>query len=193
MNNSTNFTSIDLELNQPPSPLLNSGSFIIQVGWCVGNLKTGEILEKQSRFVQIPEPLNPFITTLTNITQEMLDTQGGTLDRAYQDLRESHLKYNCHPNPITWGGGDSKEMEAQLTELFPESLKDNYFCFGRRWFDTKTVFQLWCLSQDIKMQSGLAKSMTKAGLKFKGTKHRADDDAENTFILAHHLLKKFRK
>jgi inhibitor of KinA sporulation pathway (predicted exonuclease) len=184
--NPINFLSLDLELNQP-------SNLIIQIGAVAGNLKTGEVVGRLSVFVRIPEPLNPYIVTLTGITEEMLEKEGVDLLDAYQQLKRFHEAHLCHTNPITWGGGDSREVQEQLLTLYPNVFDKERYLFGRRWFDVKTTFQDWCFSQDIKMQGGLAKSMTKLGLAFRGRKHRADDDAYNTFVLKHELLKKFRR
>jgi inhibitor of KinA sporulation pathway (predicted exonuclease) len=90
-------------------------------------------------------------------------------------------------NPITWGGGDSVELKTQL-ETDPRFIPTQW-CFGRRWIDCKTLFISMAIGQELKLQSGLAKSMVRCGLQFKGAKHRADDDALNTFILYRHLVK----
>jgi inhibitor of KinA sporulation pathway (predicted exonuclease) len=183
--NPDHFLSLDLELNQP-------SNLLIQIGAVAGNLQTGQVLERLSVLVKIPEPLNPFIITLTSITDEMLEAEGVDLLTAYKRLELFHLRNHCHVNPITWGGGDSRELHEQVKLLFPDAFHEQRYIFGRRWIDIKTIYQMWCYSQGVKMQSGLAKSMTKMGLNFKGRKHWAVDDAEQTFVLAHHLLKKFR-
>ena len=173
------FTSLDLELNQP------SGK-IIQVGACVGNLKTGEVIDKLSVFVKIDEPLNPDIIKLTGITEAQM-LGGVSLFEAYEMLRSLHVKYECFVNPIVWGGGDTSEIKKELKAINPEWDETNW-CFGRRWIDVKTVLQVYCFSRNIKLQSGLAKSLIKVGLTFEGKKHNALDDAVNTFRVAHKLV-----
>lgn len=175
-----NFTSLDLELDQPSNK-------IIQVGAVIGNLETGEILEKVSYIINYPEKLNPFIVQLTSITDEMIATEGIPLNDAYSQLRELHKKHNCFMNPITWGGGDSVELREQLTEGYGD------WCFGRRWLDCKTLFVSMALGQGLKFQAGLAKAMTRSGLSFKGRKHWATDDALNTFVLYRHLVQRMPK
>lgn len=173
-----NFTSLDLELNQPDGR-------IIQLGVVIGNIITGDVLEKVSYIISYSEPLNPFIIKLTGITDEMIAVEGIDLHDAYLKLKELHLKYNCYMNPITWGGGDSVELKEQLS-YYPEFIP-NEWCFGRRWIDCKTLYIAMASANGMKLQGGLAKVMTKFGLSFQGTKHRADDDAFNTF----RLYKKF--
>src|ERR1700676_1619914 len=120
------FTSLDLEMNQPSRK-------IIQIGACAGNIRTGEILEKLSIFVNPQEQLAPFIVELTGIKQEDVDT-GLTLYEAYKKLAEFHKKHNSFVNCVTWGGGDSQEIYEQLRKECGHvwSVEDHW-CFGRRW------------------------------------------------------------
>ena len=182
-----NYLSLDLEMAQP------SGK-IIQIGACIGNIITGEILEQKSWFVSINEDLSPFITTLTGITDYDLQTWGWTLVEASQELFCMAKQYDCMVNPITWGGGDSKELKDQLQIEYDKTIIGKVFDwpFGRRWVDVKTVFQFRQLARGEKIQAGLAKALTKCGMSFKGRKHNALDDATNTFLLAHHLLKEMK-
>lgn len=164
------FTSVDLEMNQP------SGK-IIQVGACVGNIVTGQIFDKLSVHVDPGEHLNPAITELTKITQEDVN-HGLQLEEAYRKLQKMHENYGAFLNPITWGGGDSAELFAQIKRENPHF---EGWCFGRRWLDTKTLFVSWRFANGQPIQGGLARSMTKVGLNFIGQKHNALDDAVNTF------------
>lgn len=176
------FTSLDLEMNQPSRK-------IIQIGACIGNIKTGQILDKLSLFVNPNEKLNPFITELTKITQEDVD-HGYTLEEAYRKLQKMHENYGAFINSICWGGGDSQELLAQLKENDP-NFED--WCFGRRWVDTKTLFVSWRFSQGQPIQGGLAKSMLKVGLRFEGQKHNALDDSVNTFKMYCRMLQFLKK
>lgn len=157
-------------MNQP------SGS-IISIGAVVGNIETGQILDRFHVFVNPNEPINPGITQLTKITQENVNS-GLTLEEAYLKLKTMHENYFSFINAITWGGGDSQELLRQLKIHNPHF---EGWCFGRRWIDTKTLFISWRLANKEAIQGGLARSMTKVGLAFKGQKHNALDDAENTF------------
>lgn len=174
------FTSLDLEMNQP------SGK-IISIGAVVGNIVTGDILERANIFVNPKERINPGITELTKITQEDVNN-GDTLQSAYNKLRFIHKRYGSMINPLVWGGGDSQELLSQLLVENPQFNKENEWCFGRRWIDVKTLFISWRLANGKQIQGGLAKSMTKLGLAFKGQKHNSLDDAENTFHMYRKLL-----
>ncbi len=181
----TKFLALDLEMNQPSKR-------IIQIGACVGDVTNGEILETLSVFVNPNEELAPFIIDLTGIKQEDVDS-GMNLPEAYDKLVELFKKQTPFINPVTWGGGDIVEIFNQLNKYYPDHKFDNVF--GRRWIDVKTLFVCWKLGigQGNNMQGGLAKSLTKFGLKFEGKKHNATDDAVNTFRMYCAMLKKFTK
>ena len=174
-----NFMSLDLEFNQPTNT-------IIQIGFVIGNLKTGDILEKHQINLHTNEKISNYITQLTNITQKDVDN-GIHIKDAYEIVKHYFIKYQCFRNPITWGGGDSEALRDQL------KLNDEVFLFGRRWIDCKTLYISQQFANEEKHQAGLAKAMNREGLQFKGRKHTADDDAENTFVMYRHLLKKFKK
>lgn len=176
------FTSLDLEMNQPSRR-------IIQIGACVGNINTGQIFEKLSVFVNPGEHLNPAITELTKITQDDVNS-GLTLEEAYCKLKKMHENYSSFVNAITWGGGDSQELLEQLEQENPHF---EGWCFGRRWIDTKTLFVSWRFANGQPIQGGLARSMTKVGLKFDGQKHNAQDDATNTFKMYRKMLSLFKE
>ena len=170
-------TSLDLEMNQP------SGK-IVQIGAVVGDTDTGEITQRLRIYVNPGEPIVPFITELCGITQEQIDNDGMPLDDAYQILKDFHRKYTEFLNPITWGGGDSAEVREQLS---PAARED--WCFGRRWIDAKTLVVSRMIGKENKVYSGgLGTAMKRFGLKFDGRKHDAQDDAENTFKIYHHML-----
>ncbi len=173
-----NILSLDLELNQDPK-----GSKIIEIGACCGNTETGEILEKYSSFVNPNESLQEFIIKLTSITQEQVDS-AGTILEAYQGMVTMASKYDCLRMPIVWGMGDGYALRKEL----PATCQWN---FGRRELDVKAVFQAYQMAKGEKIQAGLAKAMTKLGIQFSGKKHRAVDDAINTFIIYCRLLKCF--
>lgn len=182
--------ALDLEMNQP------SGT-IIQVGITIGDVYSGAVLEKRGWITYVPEsldPINPFITTLTGITQQQVN-EGVLLVQAYKEMAELYKKHNCTLNFVTWGGGDHKELRRQLYEQKNEVMptEELPWEFGHREFDVKTLFLAFAMAQKLKVRSGLAKSLTRVGMAFKGTKHTAPDDAHNTFDLLVFLLKKLPK
>jgi inhibitor of KinA sporulation pathway (predicted exonuclease) len=173
------FTSLDLELNKT-----EEATKIIQIGAIVGNIESGEILDRLSVFINPNEKLAPFIIELTKIHQEDVDN-GVSLSEGYRQLKEMHQKHKSFVNPITWGGGDSKELFDQLKEEDPNFQG---WCFGRRWIDVKTLFLGWRFANGEPIQGGLSKSMAKVGLLFNGHAHDARWDAENTFHMFRKML-----
>jgi inhibitor of KinA sporulation pathway (predicted exonuclease) len=178
------FTSLDLELNQP------SGK-IIQIGAVSGHLLSGKVIETFSCFIKIDEPLNARIIKLTGITEDDLSS-GISLKEGYLQLAAIHSKNKAFMNPIVWGGGDSLAIRDELESNNSDFFKERDFCFGRRWIDIKTIYQMYRFANGLKMQSGLSKSLGRLGLQFKGKKHNALDDAANTFHLASQLLKRLK-
>jgi inhibitor of KinA sporulation pathway (predicted exonuclease) len=174
-----NVLSLDLEFNQPSQT-------IIQVGYCIGNVKTGEVLEKRCFDIHCKEEINPFITTLTGVTQSDVDNSEFTLEKTYEVIKEDKEKYQFFSAPLTWGHGDLSSYKEQAKLPTTDKI------FGRRYTDVKTVFITYCVANDIMYRSGLSKSMRKLGLSFDGRKHNAMCDAINTFVIYHELLKRMK-
>jgi inhibitor of KinA sporulation pathway (predicted exonuclease) len=173
-----NILALDLELNQDPN-----GSKIIEIGACCGNTDSGEILEKYTAFVNPHETLQEFIIKLTSITQAEVDA-AGTIEEAYLGMEAMAKKYDCQHMPLVWGLGDGIALRKEL----PKTCVWN---FGRRELDVKAVFQAYQMAKGEKIHAGLAKAMTKVGMQFSGKKHRAVDDAVNTFLIYCNLIKRF--
>lgn len=174
-----NILSFDLELNQAAS-----GAKIIEIGACVGNVSTKEIVDEYTAIVNPDEKLEEKIISLTGITQDMVDSGVSLLD-AYEGMIKMAVKYGCLRMPLTWGCGDLPSLKSELP-----AHATRYF--GRRELDAKTIYQSYQIAKNGKIQSGLAKSMGKLGLNFKGTQHRATDDAKNTFVIFCALLNQFK-
>jgi inhibitor of KinA sporulation pathway (predicted exonuclease) len=174
--------SLDLEMNQP------SGK-IIQIGVVVGNVVTGEVVDRFSRFVNPEEPLSDFIIGLTGITQQDVD-QAPLLSAVYSELASwaGQYKKKRHLNPITWGGGDSDYLRRELKV----ELDSPDWILGRRWLDAKTVFSAWSMSRGKTPRAGLSAAMKILGMNFAGRAHDAGVDAENTFAIWCELMRRFK-
>lgn len=188
----TKFLAVDLELNQPSNT-------IIQIGACVGDIETGQVIDKISLIVNPHEQLGycnggdndgKTITDLTGITQQDVDNGMELLD-AYDQFVEFAQKYDVFVNPLTWGGGDIEEIRQQVLKKL-ESPRTIKWPFGRRWIDVKTLFVSWRFANNEPIKGGLARSMVKVGLAFQGRKHDAMDDAVNTFRIYAKLLEFLR-
>lgn len=167
--------SLDLELEQPCNT-------IIQIGYVIGELETGEILRRRCLHVKIDAPVSDYIQNLTGISDAENKLLGMTLPEAYDQVTADVKELKPFINPLTWGGGDAELVRTQM------GLDGERFIFGRRWIDVKTVFIANRMRTGAPFFGGLGKSMARMGLKFEGRKHNALADAENTFIMYRRLL-----
>jgi inhibitor of KinA sporulation pathway (predicted exonuclease) len=186
------FLVLDLELNQPSNK-------IIEIGIVIADIYRKEIMHKESIYVKIDEPLNPYIIDLTGITEEILESQGVDLLTAAKRIRAIQDEFKPFINPVTWGQGDKKALEeqvrAQLNDYeenkeFNDALKIQ---MGRREVDVKTLYVAYRLANKQRPQGGLAKALRHMNQNFKGKKHSARDDAENTYYMFLEMLKFFDK
>jgi len=168
--------SVDLEMEQPSNE-------IIQIGVCKFNEQTGEIVGKFNRFIKLGRPLSEYIKKLTSIKDEDLDG-GTTLKQAYLDLVEFTQDCNFQ-QAIVWGNGDMYTLKQQLNN-------EVEWVYGSRVMDVKSLHQFIGPLKGLNRSGGLAKVLTKYGLKFQGSAHLATDDAENTALL-YLKLKEFIK
>lgn len=179
-----NFMSLDLEMNQAGTPK------IIQIGAVIGDPKTGVIIDRICLFVNPSEQITQMITDLTGITQEQVDEAPDLLTQ-FRALREWQSQHYCFCNPIVWGGGDSAFLKAELEKYYTHEEIGSW-PFGRRWIDTKTLYQSWKLSQGhSSMQGGLKAALRVFKIPSTGRHHDALVDAENTFNLFSFMLRKF--
>ena len=175
------FLALDLELNQP------SGK-IIQVGVAVGSAadRRDQYITKKW-YIDPKEPLDQFIIDLTGITQSDIGMYCVSHETVARELSEFIREHKCFVNPVTWGGGDSRE----LLDEFCKNHAD-FPHFGRRWIDVKTWYTLHMLCKGKNPTGGLSSAMGQYKLQFKGRAHQADIDAENTLALFFKILERQR-
>lgn len=169
--------AVDLELNQP------SGK-IIQIGAVCYN-STGELVNTGifNTFVDPKESIDPFITTLTKITDDDVKNSPNILEAAQLFSRfKNDLK--ASPIGITWGGAGSKSND--IRKIFEEAGIENPF--KPRIIDIKCVYQMFAnsSSQKFKSKVGLetACNLMKIGWdSVYGEPHNALADAYNTMRL----------
>lgn len=171
---------LDLEMAQP------SGR-IIEIGLAVGDVSTKRLVERKSFFVNPNEQLSDMIVKLTSITQKDVDAAKPLAKVYVEDVLPYLAQFQYKRQPIVWGSGDCRVLKQQLYE---QNCQADW-CFGWSEMNVKNLVQAILQSQNRSTQGGLAKSLTKLGLKFDGTKHRAHDDAANTILLYYKLLEKF--
>ena len=179
MNTTQNYLSLDLELNNAEDDS-TSNPKIIQVGVSVGSYEdylNGE-LYKEKWYIDPQEPIFPFITELTGITDDDIARNAVPHEHVAKELSALIKAKDCFVNPITWGGGDSVELKEDF-----RARDIDFRCFGRRWIDVKTWYTFLRFAKGQPAKSGLKSAMHEFKLKFDGVPHRADDDALNTLRL----------
>ena len=180
------FFALDLEMNQAENSA-HTGK-IIQVGLAIGNLEQNiKEYELFDLYVDPNEKIYPRITELTGITNQDIQEKSTHLEDIYNKINERIYHYNCYPNPVVWGAGDT----SLLKQTFIEQLG---YCkmFGHRDIDVKTLHTFFQLSKDKSTSSSLKSALSNIKIKFEGEAHRAHHDAANTLFLFSELVKRQR-
>ena len=184
-----NYIALDLELNNAqdhsaPNPK------IIQVGIAIGDYEMYQqgTLVSHHWYLNPEEPIYPFITELTGITDEDVTTKSVTHEVLLTQLTGFIQRYKPFVNPITWGGGDSTELKQEFIDR-----QIRFPLFGRRWVDVKTWYVLHMMTKGKRPAGGLRSAMGEFKMQFEGTPHRADDDALNTLRLFFKIMERQRK
>lgn len=180
-----NYFSLDLELNNK-----NDGTTpkIIEVGVSFGSPVRPEEITRYNWYLNPQEPITPFITQLTGITDEIIKEKAVSHETVAEELGALIQTWGCFPNPITWGQDDESELKAEFRE---RNIKFPFF--GRRIFDVKTLCVFNQMIQGKSPGGGLRKCMNSYGLTFEGEPHRAAVDATNTLRFFFYLLNTERK
>lgn len=180
---STNYLSLDLELNQDENSQITD---IIQIGISIGNINNG-ILFTSSWFVKPSNPLTDRISELTGITESDFEN-AVSLQKVAINIEDIINKYQVHINPVIWGFDDASRLKLEF-----EKNKVFFPFFGRQRIDVKQLFAFIEIVNGRSAKGNLKNSMARFKLKFKGREHRADNDAENTLLFFFELIKRQRR
>jgi inhibitor of KinA sporulation pathway (predicted exonuclease) len=175
-----NFLALDLEMNQPSHK-------VIEVGVAIGNVHDG-ILKVQNWYVDPEEPIDEYITNLTGISDETIRENSVPMENVASELSDLINQYKCFVNPVQWGCGDAQKL---LSEFRVRGIQFPHF--GRRELDVKTICVYLAMAEGKTPMGGLKKFLSRHGLEFSGTPHRASCDAANTLSLWFALLQKQNK
>ena len=180
MDKNQNYLALDLELNTDQD---GNTTKIIQVGIAVGNINNINDIKTFKWYVDPKEPISPYITQLTGISQDDINSKAVPLQQVALDLQSIIQEYQPFVNPIQWGHDDN-------TELLQEFIDNNvsFPFFGHRAIDVKTIYVFLQAARNHSLKGGLRSSMNRYKLHFKGEPHRADVDAYNTLVFFFHLL-----
>lgn len=168
----------------PPAAGGPPESEIIEIGICVVDLSSWTVGVQEGMLVStLNSTISEFCTSLTTITQEMVDESGIAFNEACRRLRE---KYNTN-NRVwgSWGDYDRRQFERQCKR--PE-FRDSRYPFGPTHINIKNLF---AITQGLSREVGMDKALEILGMPLEGTHHRGIDDAYNIARIACHLFKSF--
>lgn len=177
-----NYFALDLELNNKKDRTIPK---IIQVGIAIGSPLRPEDIQSYSWFLDPEDPIEPFITELTGITDDIIQEKSVSHEVVAQEFGELLKVNNVFPNPITWGQGDAEELKNEF-----RARNIDFPFFGRRIIDVKTIYVFLEMVNGRSPAGGLSKSMGRYKIPFNGKSHRADVDAVNTLRFYFYLLQR---
>lgn len=183
--------ALDLEFNRPSQA-------IIQIGAVVANLHSGDIDSGFSCLVNPGEPLNPAVSALTGITQEVADA-APSADDAYLQMATWLKPYEADRSltPLVWGNNANGLLCAAIG-LKPS---DEEWCFGAKANNVKQFYALYRTHPllyglllkfhlETLMVGSLESSVAQFGLSFDGQAQHPMYRAANIFRLYRGLLKR---
>lgn len=181
-----NVMSLDIELNN-----LNKKPKVIEIGAVVIKTETGEVVEMFHTYVNPKELITEYITNLTGITNNVMETPHPDITEAYYLLKEFHKRRECLMNPIVWGSSTRNDSNSIWQEACVE--EDNFM--GHRVIDAKTLYQSHKMKTNGKVRGGLETACKDLGLGWSSTygePHRALADAYNTARVWDFLVSKMK-
>lgn len=160
-------TVVDLEMNQPSDR-------IIQIGAVVADLQRSTIEAKFDEFVNPGEPVSPYITDLTGITDEDL-SDASSLSDVTKDFWNFVLANNCAGRIGGWGS-DPWELSTSAGKCGVSTPDTMVF------YDIKKVFKFFRCAANLTVRTGdgLKNTVDAMGMTFVGEHHDAFYDALNT-------------
>jgi len=185
--------ALDLEFNLP------SGT-IIQIGAVAGDMETGNIDSGFSCWVNPGEPLNPGVSDLTGLTQEVADAAPSVED-AYQQMGKWLRPYELIRSltPLVWGNN----INGILCDAVGLKPSDEEWYFSAKANDVKQFFALVSLhpllfglfsriGMETRLVGSLESSVVKFGMTFEGQANNAMYRAANIFRLYRALINRPR-
>lgn len=198
MDSTRKYIAIDLELEQPNSNSDTPDSLIeiekiIQLGAVVFD-KNG-ILENLCYHIHYPHKLSNFISSLTKIKTEQLNSSTLTITDAMNLLKLKREEHQAERNLIQWGNGDDKAIEQEIGRpLFD-------FGFGRSTINAAHLFKAYAWANNISVKGGLKKAFNSLQIKppvvrFENNNlgfHNATFDAAVTALVFNKIMEKLVK
>jgi inhibitor of KinA sporulation pathway (predicted exonuclease) len=155
---------------------------IIEIGVCTVDVKSGELLDKESILVR-PErsTVSEFCTQLTKLTQEQVAT-GISFREACEILK---TKYRSRERVwASYGDYDRKQFEHQCQSFHVD------YPFNSTHINVKSLVTLACY---LPKEVGMPEALKLLKLSLQGTHHRAGDDAWNIASILATLIRRLRE
>jgi len=181
--------ALDLEFNRPSRN-------IIQIGAVMGDMLTGNIDSGFSCWVNPGEPLNPGVSELTGLTQEIADA-APSVDDAYLQMGTWLKPYELIRSltPLVWGNA----ANAVLCDAVGLKPSDEEWYFSAKANNVKQFFALATLHPllfglltrfriESMLVGSLEASVVKFGMTFEGQANNAMYRAANIFRLYRALI-----
>jgi len=160
----------------------NQNADIIEFGISVVDYRSLEIVKTDSIIVKpTTQNISSYCTTLTSITQEMVD-EGITFTEACSILHKEYASSNRIWG--SWGNFDKHIIQDQCER---ENVP---YPFGYvTHLNIKTLFKLY---KNLKIEVDMMKALQILGIQHIGTHHRGDNDAYHISFIFLEILKKLR-
>lgn len=160
----------------------NIDADIIEFGISVVDYKSLEIVKVASIIVKpTTQTISSYCTTLTSITQEMVD-EGVTFTEACKILRKEYAS-----SDRIWGSWGNFDKNKVLDQCEREDI---LYPFGYvTHINIKTWFKLY---KNLKVEVDMMKALQMLGIKHTGTSHRGSNDALHISLIFLEILKKMR-
>ena len=154
-------------------------SEVIEVGWVLYHIATGEITNKESFYVKPTTSIvTPFCTELTGITaQQVADAP------SFTDVMRQLKKHHEHHGVKLWlsqGNYDRRKLMSQC-----EAEGAVYPFDDHEWINIKTIARH---RLDKKNRLGLKSLLEDLNLPLEGRQHSGADDANNSARVLRELL-----
>jgi inhibitor of KinA sporulation pathway (predicted exonuclease) len=152
---------------------------VIEVGICLLEVSSGNLLEKESILVK-PERsrVSEFCTKLTTLTQAQVD-EGVSFAKACALLQD---KYIAHQRVWASYGEFDKNIFTKQCQYRQVS-----YPFSNRHLNVKTLF---AVMNGLEREVGMARALALLNLPLEGTHHRGGDDAWNIARILSQLIGK---
>lgn len=169
---------IDIESTCWKENISKEANEIIEIGICIIETKSGDILEPKSIIVRpASSTVSEFCTNLTTLTQEDVNKGISFSDACSILVNEYNTKKYVW---ASYGYYDRNQFEAQCER---ESVQ---YPFSHGYHINAKI--LFALVKSLKRQVGMVEALKILKIPLKGTHHRGRDDAQNIAQILSRIL-----